>query len=190
MELISDGLLFLTALTTGFYCLVLARRLRRFGSAEDGIGPRIQSLSAAVEEMRGALGQTQARLEEMRRQSAASSERMTRETARAKRVAEELEAAASNAERTLDALFRADRRIARADSDPESAGGAASGEEERYEFTVTQPHAAGGPTDGASLGESAENDASADRTAPKEGLEVVPVTPARGGVLRVERVSI
>lgn len=108
MALISDGLLFLTALTTGLYCIVLARRLRRLGDPDEGIGGRIEALGAAIEETRAALSETRGRLEEMRRETQASSEKIVRDAGRAKRVADELAAATVAAERTLDSLYRAE----------------------------------------------------------------------------------
>lgn len=194
MDLISDGLLFLTALTTGFYCLVLARRLRRFGQADDGIGPRIQALSAAVDEMRGALGQTQARLEEMRRETALSSERMTRETARAKRIADDLNAAAAEAERTLDALYRSDRRIAAGTGvDTSVASGAlaasalATGEGAvEFESIDAEMPADRGRQEAGAVGAAGHDSAAASDDPAAPGV----LAWSGGDVLRVERMTL
>ena len=56
MTLIADILLIAGALGAGFYCLVLARRLRRFNDLEKGVGGAIAVLSAQVDDMTKALG--------------------------------------------------------------------------------------------------------------------------------------
>lgn len=56
MTLIADILLIAGALGAGFYCLVLARRLRRFTDLEKGVGGAIAVLSAQVDDMTKALG--------------------------------------------------------------------------------------------------------------------------------------
>ena len=116
MELVADGLLLLTALTTGIYCLVLSRRLRRLGSSEGGIGKRIEALGTAIEETRAALSETRGRLDDLRREAQSSGERMARDTTRAKRIADELASAAVAAERTLDSIYRAEKTVSRGDS--------------------------------------------------------------------------
>lgn len=56
MTLIADILLIAGAFGAGFYCLVLARRLRRFNDLEKGVGGAIAVLSAQVDDMTRALG--------------------------------------------------------------------------------------------------------------------------------------
>jgi hypothetical protein len=51
MDAISDILLAAGALAAGFYCLVLARRLRRFTDLETGMGGAIAVLSAQVDDL-------------------------------------------------------------------------------------------------------------------------------------------
>lgn len=51
MELIADILLVAGALGAGFYCFVLARRLRRFNDLENGVGGAVAVLSAQVDDL-------------------------------------------------------------------------------------------------------------------------------------------
>ena len=55
MDIISDILLASGAIGAGFYCLVLARRLRRFTDLEKGVGGAVAVLSAQVEDLRKTL---------------------------------------------------------------------------------------------------------------------------------------
>ncbi|AWD21988.1 hypothetical protein [Fuscovulum blasticum] len=59
MELISDALLFAASLGAAIYCYVLASRLRRFTTLEDGMGGAIAVLSAQVDDMTRALDKAQ-----------------------------------------------------------------------------------------------------------------------------------
>ena len=51
MELISDFLLLSGALGSGFYCMVLSKRLRRLTDLETGIGGAIAALNAQVDDL-------------------------------------------------------------------------------------------------------------------------------------------
>lgn len=51
MELVADILLVAGALGAGFYCLVLARRLRRFNDLEKGVGGAVAVLSSQVDDL-------------------------------------------------------------------------------------------------------------------------------------------
>lgn len=51
MELIADILLVAGALGAGFYCFVLARRLKRFNDLEKGVGGAVAVLSAQVDDL-------------------------------------------------------------------------------------------------------------------------------------------
>ena len=51
MELVADILLVAGALGAGFYCFVLARRLRRFNDLEQGVGGAVAVLSAQVDDL-------------------------------------------------------------------------------------------------------------------------------------------
>lgn len=55
MNLIADFLLATGAFATAIYCLVLARRLKRFTTLETGMGGAIAVLSAQVDDMTKAL---------------------------------------------------------------------------------------------------------------------------------------
>jgi hypothetical protein len=60
MDMIADILLIAGAFGAGIYCLVLARRLRRFSDLEKGVGGAIAVLSVQVDDMTKALGAAQA----------------------------------------------------------------------------------------------------------------------------------
>lgn len=60
MDLISDMLLAAGAFGAGFYCLVLARRLRRFTDLEQGVGGAVAVLSAQVDDLTMTLNRAQA----------------------------------------------------------------------------------------------------------------------------------
>lgn len=51
MDAIADILLISGAVGAGFYCLILARRLRKFGDLEKGVGGAVAVLSAQVDEL-------------------------------------------------------------------------------------------------------------------------------------------
>ncbi|MDK3071687.1 hypothetical protein QO034_01065 [Sedimentitalea sp. JM2-8] len=51
MEMIADILLVAGALGAGFYCFVLARRLKRFNDLEKGVGGAVAVLSAQVDDL-------------------------------------------------------------------------------------------------------------------------------------------
>ncbi|MFD3188806.1 hypothetical protein ACFMPD_00865 [Sedimentitalea sp. HM32M-2] len=51
MEFIADILLVAGALGAGFYCFVLARRLKRFNDLEKGVGGAVAVLSAQVDDL-------------------------------------------------------------------------------------------------------------------------------------------
>jgi hypothetical protein len=84
MALIADILLIAGASAAGFYCLVLARRLRRFTDLETGVGGAVAVLSAQVDDMTRAL-------ERARSAAGVSAESLEATTARAESVARRLE---------------------------------------------------------------------------------------------------
>lgn len=51
MDIIADIFLGAGALGAGLYCMVLARRLNRFGNLEKGVGGAVSVLSAQVDEL-------------------------------------------------------------------------------------------------------------------------------------------
>lgn len=59
MDLISDILLVAGAFGAGFYCLVLAQRLRRFTDLEKGVGGAVAVLSAQVDDLTTTLNRAQ-----------------------------------------------------------------------------------------------------------------------------------
>ena len=59
MAFIADVLLLAGALGAGFYCHVLARRLRRFTDLEKGVGGAVAVLSAQVDDLGKTLEQSQ-----------------------------------------------------------------------------------------------------------------------------------
>jgi len=59
MQLIADLFLGLAAMAAAAYCLVLARRLKRFNQLENGMGGAIAVLSAQVDDMTRALEKAQ-----------------------------------------------------------------------------------------------------------------------------------
>lgn len=84
MALIADVLLIAGALASGFYCLILSRRLRRFNDLEKGVGGAVAVLSAQVDDMTRAL-------ERAREAAGASAESLEESTTRAEGVRERLE---------------------------------------------------------------------------------------------------
>ena len=84
MELIADILLAAGALGAGFYCFVLARRLRRFNDLENGVGGAVAVLSAQVDD----LAKT---LEAAQRTANSSTDSLEGLTDRAETVAKRLE---------------------------------------------------------------------------------------------------
>ena len=84
MQLIADILMGLGALGASVYCMVLARRLKRFNQLESGMGGAIAVLSAQVDDMTKALNRAQAT-------AAASAEQLRSLTERAEQGAQRLE---------------------------------------------------------------------------------------------------
>jgi len=84
MQMIADILMGLGALGAAVYCMVLARRLKRFNQLENGMGGAIAVLSAQVDDMTKALNRAQAT-------AAASSEQLRSLTERAEQGAQRLE---------------------------------------------------------------------------------------------------
>lgn len=60
MQFIADILLGAGALGAAFYCMILARRLKRFNQLETGMGGAIAVLSAQVDDMTKVLTKAQA----------------------------------------------------------------------------------------------------------------------------------
>ncbi|MDE4172940.1 hypothetical protein PXK01_02180 [Phaeobacter sp. PT47_59] len=84
MDLIADILLAAGALGAGFYCLVLARRLKRFNDLEKGVGGAVAVLSAQVDDLNKSLVSA-------RQVSDGSSKALEQLTGRAETVAQRLE---------------------------------------------------------------------------------------------------
>lgn len=84
MEAISDIFLVAGALAAGFYCLVLARRLRRFTDLEKGMGGAVAVLSAQVDDLTKTLIAAQ-------KTANASASELGEATARAETAARQIE---------------------------------------------------------------------------------------------------
>ncbi|MBL4812500.1 MAG: hypothetical protein JKX69_09150 [Rhodobacteraceae bacterium] len=84
MALIADILLLAGAIGAGFYCHILARRLRRFTDLERGVGGAVAVLSAQVDDLSQALARAQGA-------AAGSVARLTEATLRAEMAAQQLE---------------------------------------------------------------------------------------------------
>lgn len=84
MEIIADIFLGAGALGAAIYCLVLSRRLNRFGDLEKGVGGAVAVLSSQVDHLNKALGEAQ-------NISAESAETLETLTGRAEAVAGRLE---------------------------------------------------------------------------------------------------
>lgn len=84
MELIADILLGGGAIGAGFFCYMLSRRLRAFGTLETGMGGAIAVLSAQVDDMTRAL-------EQARDAAGVSSRTLSELTERAETAARRLE---------------------------------------------------------------------------------------------------
>ncbi|PYF11996.1 hypothetical protein C8J30_102311 [Rhodobacter viridis] len=84
MQLIADILMGLGAFGASIYCMVLARRLKRFNQLESGMGGAIAVLSAQVDDMTKALNRAQAT-------ASASAEQLRSLTERAEQGAQRLE---------------------------------------------------------------------------------------------------
>ncbi|MEM1343267.1 MAG: hypothetical protein AAGI34_01655 [Pseudomonadota bacterium] len=103
MELISNGLLIVTALTAALYCLILARRLRNLTDSQSGIGAQIQALNRVLEETRTALTETRKGVTEARGSARTATENLAREVATARETIAALERAAVLARDRFDA---------------------------------------------------------------------------------------
>ncbi|MCC6006249.1 MAG: hypothetical protein JJU40_01065 [Rhodobacteraceae bacterium] len=75
MPYLSDLLLLAAALGAGLYCHLLARRLRRLSRLDAGLGAAVVALSAQVDAMTAALGQTREGAEGQARQLAEAGHR-------------------------------------------------------------------------------------------------------------------
>jgi hypothetical protein len=98
MDLIADGLLISAACVAALYCHVLARRLRRLGDLDAGLGGAIAALSRQAEELRTAI-------DGARGAAGESSRELAKRTARA-------EAAAGRLEILISAMHDAESRAA------------------------------------------------------------------------------
>ena len=99
MTLIADGLLIGAALTAAIYCHVLARRLKRLGDLDRGLGGAVAALSRQAEDLRRAM-------EAARKASGEQTRELARRTARA-------EAAAGRLEILIAAMHEAESRLPR-----------------------------------------------------------------------------
>lgn len=82
--LFSDVLLAIGAIGAGLYCMILARRLKRFNNLENGVGGAVAVLSAQVDDMTKTL-------DHARKAAAHSSATLTALTERAEDSARKLE---------------------------------------------------------------------------------------------------
>ena len=97
MQLIADILMGLGALGATAYCMVLARRLKRFNQLESGMGGAIAVLSAQVDDMTKALNRAQAT-------AATSAEQLRSLTDRAEQGAQRLEAMLASVQEAASAV--------------------------------------------------------------------------------------
>lgn len=120
MDFIADILLAAGAIGAAVYCLVLARRLRRFNQLENGMGGAIAVLSAQVDDMTRALQRAQAT-------AAHSATTLQGLTERSERSAERLELLLASLhdlpEPSADATARR-LRVVRRRSHPDGLGAA------------------------------------------------------------------
>ena len=84
IQVVADVLLGAGALGAAIYCIVLARRLKRFNNLENGVGGAVAVLSAQVDDMTKTLDQA-------RKAAAHSSQSLTALTDRAEASARKLE---------------------------------------------------------------------------------------------------
>lgn len=99
LSLVADGLLIAAALTAGVYCHVLAKRLRRLGDLDAGLGGAVAALSRQADELRRAM-------EASRKAAGEQTRELARRTARA-------EAAAGRLEILIAAMHDAESRAPR-----------------------------------------------------------------------------
>lgn len=97
MTLIADGLMIGAAVTAGIYCHVLARRLKRLGDLDKGLGGAVAALSRQAEDLRRAMDAARKSANEQTRE-------LARRTARA-------EAAAGRLEILIAAMHDAESRL-------------------------------------------------------------------------------
>lgn len=100
MSLIADGVLIVTCLTTAIYCYVLSARLRRLSNTDEGIGQQIAQLNSTLEE-------TRSTLKEVRASAKTASDRLTRETGQANKVAAVLAKRVAEAEVVMSRAYQA-----------------------------------------------------------------------------------
>ena len=75
MQVVADVIMGIAALAAASYCLVLARRLKRFNQLESGMGGAIAVLSAQVDDLTRALDRAQATARQSESQLRALTER-------------------------------------------------------------------------------------------------------------------
>lgn len=123
MELLADGLLIVTALAAGLYCMALSRRLRKLTDSRGGIGPQIDSLDQALNETRSALAETRKSVQELGGSTSVAIAGLTREAARGEEIAQRIERGIGEAKATLQRLYEAEGRIEASQNRPAKAGG-------------------------------------------------------------------
>lgn len=111
MELIADGLLIATALTTGLYCLILSRRLQRLNDSGNGIGAQIASLDGALAETRSALAETREGVTDLRNSARSATARLAQDTAEAAAIATQVERGIERAKDVMTRLYEAGDRV-------------------------------------------------------------------------------
>lgn len=112
MELISDILLLAATIGAAVYCYVLAARLRKFTTLEDGMGGAIAVLSAQVDDMTKALEKAQG-------VAGASTQKLEDLTARADVLAKRLELLVASLHDLPEAEPAEPRRSAEPEPEPE-----------------------------------------------------------------------
>lgn len=111
MEFIADGLLIVTAMTAGLYCMVLSRRLRRLTESGDSIGSQVDALDLALAETRSALRETREGVSELRSSTKVAIGQLSRGTAQGEEMAERIESGVVQAKATMQRLYEARDRI-------------------------------------------------------------------------------
>jgi hypothetical protein len=145
MELLADGLLIVTALAAGLYCMALGRRLRKLTDSRGGIGPQIDSLDQALNETQTALAETRKSVQELGGSTSVAIAELTREAARGEDIAQRIERGIVEAKATLQRLYEAEGRIEASENRSAKAGdGENSNQTTDDEAGRDEPGAGGG----------------------------------------------
>ena len=177
MDLIADGLLIGAALTAAVYCHVLARKLRRLGDLDRGLGGAVAALSRQAEDLRKAM-------ETARKAGGEQTRELARRTARAEAAAGRLEiliAALHDAESRLPKpLVRASAPRAE-EADALDAGGPETDRPDAEEPGDDMPGAGAEPAEDAAHEPALAEAGPPEEEAPRGGLAAAIRALARGG---------